>query len=132
MTTQQLHHINYLVKDLAISISYFEKIFQQKPVMDAIEKRGVLTASFNLGGVLFILVQPTSEEGEVAETLASNGEGVFLISFSVDDLSQAIARLEAEQICVNHASKREGLNGWQVCDLEPVSPGRTIVQLCQE
>ena len=91
MTTQQLHHINYLVKDLAISISYFEKIFQQKPVMDAIEKRGVLTASFNLGGVLFILVQPTSEEGEVAETLASNGEGVFLISFSVDDLSLAIA-----------------------------------------
>ena len=132
MAIQQLHHINYLVEDLDQSIGYFSRLLQQEPVIGALPSRGVNTARYNLNGVLFILVQPTTDIGVVAETLVQKGEGVFLLSLSVDNLEGTIDTLAAEDIAVDTTSHRTGLDGWSVCDLSTTTDTRTVIQLCQE
>ena len=132
MAINQLHHVNYLVNDLEESLKYFTAIFQQMPKLDSLDKRGVKTARFDLGGVEFILVQPLSKEGIVAQTLAEKGEGVFLISFGVDDLSEATDELQSLNIAIDSGSFREGLDGWQVCDLAANNDSRTTLQLCED
>ena len=132
MAIQQLHHINYLVENLDQSIGYFNRLLQQEPVIESLPSRGVNTARYNLNGVLFILVQPTTETGVVAEALTQKGEGVFLLSLAVDDLERTIDSLKADDIAIDNASHRTGLDGWSVCDLSSKTDTRTVIQLCQE
>lgn len=132
MAIKQLHHINYLVRDLNQSISYFSRLLQQQPVTESLPSRDVITARYELSGVLFILVQPTTDTGVVAKTLAQKGEGVFLLSLAVDDLDSTVEALESEQIRIDSDSRRTGLDDWSVCDLKPSSDSRTTIQLCQE
>ena len=132
MTITSFHHINYLVHDLSTSCVYFEALFQQKPVFESIAKRGVNTARFDLNGIYFILVQPTSSEGVVAEALAEKGEGVFLLSLTVDDMQTTSDELKNSSVELNEQTLRTGLDGWTVCDLVNESDTRTTLQLCQE
>lgn len=132
MAINQLHHLNYLVKNIDESTSYFSAIFQQQPVIESITKRGVITARYDLNGTYFILVQPTSDTGIVAETLAEKGEGLFLVSLAVDDIESNLDDLETRDIEVDLTTRRQGLDGWDVCDLKPLSDSRTIIQICAD
>ena len=130
MPINQLHHLNYLVKDLNESTRYFSAILQQEPVVERLLKREVITARYDLSGTYFILVQPTSEQGVVAQTLAEKGEGLFLLSLAVDELQTAIDDLKTREISADLSSRRQGLDGWDICDLQSISDSRTTIQLC--
>ena len=118
-----IHHINFIVHDLETAIERFERIFGMKVTKrDALPGRGVETARFRLGESWFVLVQPVEEGTEPARFLAENGEGMFLLSFAVDDLADF----------AGIGPVRHGLDEWRVADLDPAETYGVLCQFTQD
>ncbi|WP_158769750.1 VOC family protein [Paraglaciecola sp. L1A13] len=128
---RSIHHINYLVSDLNQAIPYFSKLFNCQPIVEALSGRDVKTARFPVGDAWLVLVQPVSEHSEVARILAQRGEGLFLLSFGVDNLSNALDALVERGIKPDAKGPRSGLDNWSVHDIECPLSLAFVLQLCQ-
>ena len=121
-----IHHINVAVADLPKSVKYFTHLLQCEAIFESLPQRSVKTARFKIGESLLVLVQPTSDTGPVAEILANKGEGIFLLSFATESIDATLQELE-----LNYAEKRHGLEGWSVCDISPMQQYGVILQLTE-
>jgi methylmalonyl-CoA/ethylmalonyl-CoA epimerase len=130
---KRVHHINFLVADLDKSIERYKDLFELESVeVEMLPERGVATARFDLDGVWIVLVQPVDDTSEPARILREQGEGVFLISFAVDDLEDAREKLVAKGAISRSATTRDGLLNWRVIDLNPEAVFGAAVQLTEE
>ena len=130
---KRVHHINFLVADLDKSIERYKDLFELESVeVEMLPERGVATARFDLDGVWIVLVQPVDDRSEPARILREQGEGVFLISFAVDDLEDAREKLVAKGAISRSATARDGLLNWRVIDLNPEAVFGASVQLTEE
>jgi len=115
---KRIHHINFIVKDLKKAVKTYKLLFGEPFVEEEeLPNRGVKLARFKVGETWLILVQPMGEDGIPAQYLKKHGEGFFLISCQVDDVSSAAGQLENAGIAVLDKHPREGLDDWQVMDL---------------
>jgi len=130
-TVNSIHHINFVVRELAPQIEYLRTLLQSEPIIEDLPNRKVKTARFCLSGVWLVLVQPLSTEGEVAQILAERGEGLFLLSLNVDSLDASLEKLSQQGINSDNKGKREGLDNWRVQDLDCPNALGPILQLCQ-
>lgn len=111
----RIHHINLLVRDLDAAVArYSSALGVSDWVHGELPGRGVRTARFRAGESWVVLVQPVDPEGEPGRYLAEHGEGLFLLSFGVGSLEDALDRLGDELRC---GPPRRGLEGWSVADL---------------
>ncbi len=130
---KRVHHINFLVADLDKSIERYKDLFELESVeVEMLPERGVATARFDLDGVWVVLVQPVDDKSDPARILREQGEGVFLISYAVDDLDDAREKLVAKGAISRSATTREGLLNWRVIDLDPEAVFGAPVQLTEE
>ncbi len=89
-----VHHINFLVADLDEAGDRYKDHFGLKSVeFEMLPARGAATARFDLNGVWIVLGQPVDDESEPARVLRQQGEGVFMVSFEVNDLEDAREKL---------------------------------------
>lgn len=111
----RIHHVNLLVHDLDAAVERYSKALG---ICDWIHGdlpgRGVRTARFRAGESWVVLVQPIDSGGVPARYLAEHGEGLFLLSFGVDSLEDALGRLDDS---LRSGPARQGLEGWSVADL---------------
>ena len=128
-----VHHINFLVADLDSTIERYQDLFDLDSVqVESLPQRGVKTARFDLSGVWIVLVQPVDEDSEPMRHLREHGEGLYLVSFAVNDLDTATQNLVAKGAIDDAATSREGLQGWRVIDLEPDAVFGALLQLTQD
>ena len=130
-TVNSIHHINFVVRELAPQVEYLRTLLQSDPITEDLPNRHVKTARFCLSGVWIVLVQPLSTEGEVAQILAKRGEGLFLLSLNVDSLDASLEKLSQQNIYSDNKGKREGLDNWRIQDLDCPDGLGPILQLCQ-
>ena len=128
-----VHHINFLVADLDAAIERYKSLFGLESIeIEPLPERGVVTGRFELGGVWIVLVQPVDDESEPARVLRQQGEGIFLVSFAVDDLDGANEELVAKGAINGSAIPRDGLLNWRVIDLDPQAVFGAAIQLTEE
>lgn len=130
-TVNSVHHINFVVRELTPQIEYLRTLLQCEPIIEELPKRHVKSARFLLSGIWIVLVQPISNEGEVARILAERGEGLFLLSLSVDSLEESIEKLSQQGVHSDDKGKRQGLDNWAVQDLDCPDALGPVLQLCQ-
>lgn len=122
-----IHHVNYLVRDLGEAAARFSReLGLEFGPEQALRERGVVTRRARLGATWLVLVQPLDLANPIGQRLTRHGEGVFLLSFAVDDLDAALASGAAL------GPERRGLDGWRVSDLTSLSGATTVLQLCQD
>lgn len=126
-----IHHINYVVKDLAVGVSYFEKMLEQAAQFEDLPSRRVKTARFLLGGVYLVLVCPQDAHSDVAKVLDERGEGLFLLSLATSNIAETKGALANQDIHLTEAGERDGLLDWKVADLRAPNALGPILQLCQ-
>jgi methylmalonyl-CoA/ethylmalonyl-CoA epimerase len=85
-----------------------------------------------LNGVWIVLVQPVEDDSEPMRHLRQHGEGLYLVSFAVDNLDAATADLVGKGAIDKTTQAREGLQGWRVIDLEPDAVFGALIQLTQD
>ena len=130
---RNVHHINFLVANLDKAVERYKDLFGIESVeVEELPGRGVVTARFDVNGVWIILVQPVDDDSEPARVLKEKGEGVFLISFGVDDLEGIRAKLVAKGAIDESATVRDGLQNWQVIDLNPEAVFGAPIHLTEE
>ena len=129
---RSVHHINFLVRDLEQAVRQWQAQLGVGPFRhDALEGRAVRTARIQVGETWIVLVQPVAE-GEPMRILREQGEGLFLLSFGVEDLEEATAHVHEGGGELTSAEARQGLDGWRVIDVDPRYLSGGQVQLCKD
>ena len=133
MSVKKIHHINFLVKDINEGISrYCDLLGIDGFILEELPERGVITARVALGEQWLVLVQPVDPDGVPGRHLAEYGEGFFLISYAVDSLQQAAARVAAHGSSMTSPAPRQGLQDWQVQDVNMKDTMGAQIQFCRE
>ena len=97
MKVTRIDHISLAVADLDKAREIYEKVLGLE--LDTIyiaEKEKIKVARYYLGGVAIELMEATSPEGDVAKFLEKNGEGIFVVSYEVSDVDEALHELKSQ------------------------------------
>ncbi|QFU74378.1 lactoylglutathione lyase [Halioglobus maricola] len=130
---KKVHHINLLVNDLDSAVRKYQLAFEIDHFeYGDLDARGVKTARFKAGETWIVLIEPIDPDGVPAKHLAEHGEGLFLLSFEVESLEAASAKVESNLNGLGGEGPRTGLEGWQVRDLDPTIFNGAILQLTQD
>jgi methylmalonyl-CoA/ethylmalonyl-CoA epimerase len=126
---RQVHHINFIVRDLDAAIAAYERILDM-PVTarDELEARGIISARFRLGDTWLVLVQPVQPGTIPARHLEEHGEGFFLMSFETDSLDAETGRLGEAAFS---GDERRGIENWRIRDLDVAGTFGAQLQLTQ-
>ena len=82
------------------------------------------------GGAFLEIAQPLSEDNRIAQVIAERGEGMFSLSFEVDDLDAAVAELRAAGVTVDDPG--DGLlPGTRVARFDPGETNGVSLQLIE-
>jgi methylmalonyl-CoA/ethylmalonyl-CoA epimerase len=97
MKIQKIDHICFAVRDLEKTKQIYRDNFQLLPEVEYIaESEYIKVARYYVGDVAVEFMESTSPKGEVAKFINKRGEGVFLISYKVDNLDTALSELKAK------------------------------------
>ena len=130
---KKIHHINFLVKDIDEGIGRYRDLLGiENFIREEIPGRGVITARVALGEQWLVLVQPVDSDGAPGRHLAEHGEGFFLISYAVDSLQQAATRVTDHGSNMTSTAPRQGLQDWQVQDIDIKDTLGAQIQFCRE
>jgi methylmalonyl-CoA/ethylmalonyl-CoA epimerase len=99
MKIEKIDHICFAVKDLEDTKRVYREDFGLMPACEYIaESEKIKVARYYIGEVAVEFMESTSSEGEVAKFIDSRGEGAFLISYKVDNLSKAMQELKEKNV----------------------------------
>ena len=130
---KNVHHINLLVRDLDEAVQRYQQTLGiNKMLYGDLSQRGVRTARFRVGETWIVLVQPTDPEGVPGRHLAEHGEGLFLLSFEVDSVADTVSEIKARGGQFSAEQPRQGLEEWQVIDLDPAQFFGVQLQLTEQ
>jgi methylmalonyl-CoA/ethylmalonyl-CoA epimerase len=99
MKIEKIDHICFAVKDIEDTKKVYRDDFGLMPACEYIaESEKIKVVRYYIGEVAVEFMESTSPEGEVAKFIDSRGEGAFLISYKVDDLSKAMQELKEKNV----------------------------------
>ena len=91
----KIDHICLAVKDLGKAKKIYEDVLGLELDCEYIaESESIKVARYYIGEVALELMESTTPTGEVAKFISKNGEGVFLISYAVDDVAGKMDELK--------------------------------------
>jgi methylmalonyl-CoA/ethylmalonyl-CoA epimerase len=135
MNVTHIHHLNFIVRDITDGVRRFAALLgcpAENFLLEDLPGRGVKTARILLGETWLVLVSPVSEQGVPAEYLKTHGEGFFLLSLGVNDLTQAAGELDRQGISMATPEPRNGLENWRIWDIDPQATWNEQFQFCQQ
>jgi methylmalonyl-CoA/ethylmalonyl-CoA epimerase len=108
MKIEKVDHICFAVKDLDATKKVYKEDLGLEPAFEYVaDSEKIKVARYMIGDVAVELMESTAPDGEVAKFINSKGEGVFLISYKVDDLSQAMQELREKHVKLIDSKPRE-------------------------
>ena len=125
MTPTRIHHLNFIVRDLAEAEARFSRALGTgafTTVDHAV--RGAAVSRVRIGETWLVLVCPYDHDSVPGQILAANGEGFFLLSVGVEGLQASLDELG------NTATIRDGILDWRVADVDEAYGA--ILQLTEE
>lgn len=93
---KKLEAVGIMVRNLDEALERYTQAFglHKVPIQD-FPHDGVKGARVPIGEAILDLMEPTDPQGPVGRSLEKRGEGVFLITVSVDSLEETCRHLEA-------------------------------------
>jgi methylmalonyl-CoA/ethylmalonyl-CoA epimerase len=108
MKIEKIDHICFAVKDLEDTKRIYRDDFGLVPDCEYIaDSEKIKVARYYIGEVAVEFMESTSPDGDVAKFIEKKGEGAFLISYKVDDLSKALEELKQKNIELIDEKPRE-------------------------
>jgi methylmalonyl-CoA epimerase len=127
----RIHHVAVVVHSIDAAVRLYRDLLglELETVMDVPTDR-VRIAFLPVGEARVELVEPTDDTTGVARFLASKGEGFHHVCFEVDNLAEALLRLEIDGVELIDTSPRRGAEG-PVAFLHPRSCHGVLVELIE-
>jgi methylmalonyl-CoA/ethylmalonyl-CoA epimerase len=129
----RLDHVGIAVADLGAARALYEGVLGLEVTHEeVIAEQGVHELLLRAGEAYVQLVAPLSPDSPVGKFLASRGEGVHHVGYSVPDVAAALADLHAQGFEVVEPAPRTGSGGTTIAFLHPKSMGGVLVELVEE
>jgi methylmalonyl-CoA epimerase len=127
----RIHHVAVVVEAMAPALAFWRDTLglEAEAVADMPHDR-VRIAFLPVGESKIELVEPTDDTTGVARFLAKSGEGVHHVCFEVENLAEALLRLEIDGIELIDTAPRKGAEG-PVAFLHPRSCHGVLVELIE-
>ena len=127
-----IHHTGVVVRSLEESYAFFRDTLGLRVVKEAVmEDQGVKAALLDLGNGLLELLEPIEPGTGIANFLEKRGEGLHHVCLEVDDISAALADLQADGVELIDEEPREGLTG-TIAFLQPSALHGVLVELVEK
>jgi methylmalonyl-CoA/ethylmalonyl-CoA epimerase len=108
MKLEKIDHICFAVKDLEVTKRVYQNDFGLTPTYEYVaESEKIKVARYYIGDVAVECMESTAPDGQVAKFIQNRGEGVFLISYKVDNLTNAMEELRQKGIELIDRKPRE-------------------------
>ena len=126
MKVNKIDHICIAVKDLEAARKVWEPLLGKTEPDDVYtdESEKIHVARYYVGEVGFELMESTASDGDVARYIDKNGEGVMLISFSVDNTREAIKEMQEKGYPFIPAADGEIARPFRDCEFAFIHPGK--------
>ncbi len=130
---QKVEHIGIAVKNLANSITLFEKLLNVKCYKtEKLDSEKVITGFFQQGETKIELLESTDADGVIAKYINNKGEGIHHIAFAVEDIESEMKRLSQEGFVLLNEKPKPGADNKLVCFLHPKNTNGVLIELCME
>ncbi|WP_040421012.1 methylmalonyl-CoA epimerase [Actinopolymorpha alba] len=130
-----IDHVGIAVPDLDAAIAWYAQTFGMRVVHSEVnEDQGVREAMLAVGdeaGPMIQLLAPLNDQSPIAKFLASRGEGVHQVAYTVDDVEAASDTLRARGLELLYDKPRRGTADSRVNFVHPKSAGGVLVELVQ-
>jgi methylmalonyl-CoA epimerase len=129
MKAKRIDHIAIAVKDLDAALATYQHNFGLEQVSGGdVPALGIRNAFLQIGDARIELITPLSEQGPVADFLAKQGEGLYLLALEVDNLDDAIAAIQSQGARVHVAT---GSTGQRLAFVSPRATHGVLLQLLE-
>jgi methylmalonyl-CoA epimerase len=129
MKAKRIDHIAVAVKDLDAAVATYQHNFGLTKISGGeVPALGVRNAFLQIGDAQIELIMPLTEQGPVADFLAKQGDGMYLLALEVDKLDDAIASLQSQGARVNVAT---GSTGQRLAFVSPRATHGVLLQLLE-
>jgi methylmalonyl-CoA epimerase len=98
MKAKRIDHVGIVVKDLEAAVATYGRNFGFNADSNRggeVPALGIKNAFLPVGESDLEFIQPTGEEGPVAQFAKDRGEGTFMLSIEVDDIDGAVEHLRS-------------------------------------
>ena len=129
MKAKRIDHVVIAVKDLDAAVTTYQHNFGLAKVSGGeVPALGIRNVFLQIGDAQIELITPLSEQGPVADFLARQGEGMYLLALEVDNLDDAIATLQNQGARVHAAT---GSAGQRLAFVSPRATHGVLLQLLE-
>ena len=129
---KKINHIGIAVTSLEEALVFYrDNLGMVLQGVEEVSEQKVKVAMLQIGEAKIELLEPTDPDSPVAKYLEKNGPGIHHLAYEVDDIMQAIVRLEQEGARMIDRSPRNGAHGTRIAFVHPKSSGGVLTELCQ-
>ena len=127
-------HVGHIVRDINQGIDLYTRVLGLKPgPAGVMEMPGGKALMIPVGGNFVELIQPTDFEHRVGKFLQQRGEGLFHISFRVDDIRAEVRSLREKGVLVEDPREISTLaTRPRIAFLDPQSTCGATIELAEE
>lgn len=130
---KKINHIGIAVNSLEEAILLYRDHLGMTFIgIEEVAEQMVKVAMLQIGESKIELLEPTDPNSPVARFLEKNGPGIHHLAYGVEDVEQAIAKLENDGARMIDRVPRQGAHGTKIAFLHPKSSGGVLTELCQE
>jgi methylmalonyl-CoA/ethylmalonyl-CoA epimerase len=128
----KINHIGIAVTSLEEALPFYRSQLDMSfQGIEEVAEQKVKVAMLQIGEAKIELLEPTDPESPVARFIEKNGPGIHHLAYEVDNIEQAIARLEQEGVRMIDRSPRIGAHGTRIAFIHPKSSAGVLTELCQ-
>lgn len=99
MKAKQIDHICIAVKDLSKAKQIYTDVLGLELAVEYVaESEKIRVARYYIGEVALELMEATQPDSDVGRFIEKRGEGVFLISYRMDNVEEALKEIESKGI----------------------------------
>jgi methylmalonyl-CoA/ethylmalonyl-CoA epimerase len=125
-------HVAVAVKNIDQALAVYTALGDFDVRRTEVPGQKVRIALLKVGDVNIELLEPSSEDSNVAKFLRDRGEGLHHIAFAVEDIEQSMKDLGAKGFHFLYEKPADGKFGSRVNFIHPKDTGRVLVEITQE
>jgi methylmalonyl-CoA epimerase len=127
-----IDHLGIAVKSLEQARKFYENLGLEIHGEESVETEKVKVAMVPVGESRIELLEATSEDSPIAKFIAKRGEGLHHVALHVDNLQQAVDKLNASGARLISEDIKVGAGGHLYVFVHPQSTGGVLLELVQE
>ncbi|MCE1247688.1 MAG: methylmalonyl-CoA epimerase [Firmicutes bacterium] len=130
---QRVHHIGIAVENLETAVATYQAFLDDVEIeYEEVPSQKVKVAVIPLGDSRLEFLQPTSPDSPIAGFIEKRGQGIQHICIEVNDINEALKKLEEKGYKLIDKEPREGAMGMKIAFVHPKSTGGVLLELSQK